>query len=68
MTIVNVHTDNDSRFIDRITSKTKTPTGRHLFGAACSSWASSTIHARPGNAQTNDMVERFNPSPVQPLK
>jgi len=45
---------------DRFTSKTRTPTGRHVFDAA---WLSMGIDHRlcpSRNSQTNGMVERFN--------
>ncbi len=37
MKIRDVLTDNGSQFTDRFTSKTRTPSGRHVFDVACSS-------------------------------
>ena len=56
----NVLTDNGSQFTDRFTSKTRTPSGRHVFDVACSSIGIEHRLCPPRHPQTKGMVERFN--------
>jgi transposase InsO family protein len=60
MNIKNILTDNGSQFTDRFTSKTRTPSGRHMFDVACSSMGIEHRLCPPRHPQTNGMVERFN--------
>ena len=60
MKIKNILTDNGSQFTDRFTSKTRTPSGRHMFDVACSSMGIEHRLCPPRRPQTNGMVERFN--------
>jgi len=60
MAIQKVLTDNGSQFTDRFTSKTKTPSGQHLFDLVCSEFGIEHRLAPPRHPQTNGMVERFN--------
>ena len=60
MVIQKVLTDNGSQFTDRFTSKTRAPSGKHLFDLVCSSLGIEHRLAPPRHPQTNGMVERFN--------
>jgi transposase InsO family protein len=60
MTLKNVLTDNGSQFTDRFTSKTRTPSGKHVFDQTCASLGIEHRLCPPRHPQTNGMVERFN--------
>jgi transposase InsO family protein len=60
MTIRQVLTDNGSQFTDRFTSKTRTPSGNHVFDRTCASLGIEHRLCPPRHPQTNGMVERFN--------
>ena len=60
MKISTVLTDNGSQFTDRFTSKTRTPTGQHVFDRTCASLGIEHRLCPPRHPQTNGMVERFN--------
>ena len=60
MRIKTVLTDNGSQFTDRFTSRTKTPSGQHVFDLACKSIGAEHRLCPPRRPQTNGMVERFN--------
>ncbi len=58
--ITKILTDNGSQFTDRFTSKTKQPTGKHLFDQQCIAQGIEHRLIPPRHPQTNGMVERFN--------
>lgn len=58
--ITNILTDNGSPFTDRFISKTKQPTGKHLFDQQCIAQGIEHRLIPPRHPQTNGMVERFN--------
>jgi transposase InsO family protein len=60
MTIRNVLTDNGSQFTDRFTSRTRTPSGRHVFDQTCTALCIEHRLCPPRHPQTNGLVERFN--------
>jgi transposase InsO family protein len=53
-------TDNGVQFTDRFTSKTKQPSGRHIFDLQCEKLNIDHRLSPPRHPQTNGMVERFN--------
>ena len=58
--ITKILTDNGSQFTDRFTSKTKQPTGKHLFDQQCIAQGIEHRLIPPRHPQTNGMVERFS--------
>ena len=60
MTISHVLTDNGSQFTDRFTSKSKMPSGGHVFDRTCTSLGIEHRLCPPRHPQTNGLVERFN--------
>lgn len=60
MQIKTILTDNGSQFTDRFTSKTRKPSGKHVFDLACKSMDIEHRLCPPRHPQTNGMVERFN--------
>ena len=58
--ITKVLTDNGTQFTDRFTSKSKQPTGNHLFDQQCTAQGIEHRLIPPRRPQTNGMVERFN--------
>jgi transposase InsO family protein len=60
MKIRTILTDNGSQFTDRFTTKSRVPSGKHVFDLACESLAIEHRLCPPRHPQTNGMVERFN--------
>jgi len=60
MKIKTILTDNGSQFTDRFTSKSRAPSGQHVFDLECVSLGIEHRLCPPRRPQTNGMVERFN--------
>ena len=60
MHIKTILTDNGTQFTDRFTSKTKEPSGYHVFDRECTRLKIEHRLIPPRHPQTNGMVERFN--------
>ena len=58
--ITKILTNNGTQFTHRFTSKTKKPTGKHLFDQQCIAQGIEHRLIRSRHPQTNGMVERFN--------
>lgn len=60
MKIRTILTDNGSQFTDRFTTKSRAPSGKHVFDLACEELGIDHRLCPPRHPQTNGMVERFN--------
>ena len=68
MKITKILTDNGSQFTDRFTTRTKAPTGQHLFDRECTTFGIEHRLSPPRHPQTNGMVERFNGRVAEVIK
>jgi hypothetical protein len=60
MKIRTILTDNGSQFTDRFTTKSRVPSGKHVFDLACEELGIDHRLCPPRHPQTHGMVERFN--------
>jgi transposase InsO family protein len=60
MKIKTILTDNASQFTDRFTSRSRTPSGQHVFDLSCQTMGIEHRLCPPRRPQTNGMVGRFN--------